>query len=762
MENFVENKSENLVEKLKKSTVFKVTSGYAILAFVTVQIASLVSSSFGLSQEFMQNIIIVFLVILPFIAITAWAASSKFSTVKILGIVFVILFTGYGGGSYVWVNNFILPDLKKALEEDNYVAAWDQVNRLNAYAPFLYNAENVDSEISLPVSINVTEPGVQISWKPYTVTKDYEWRYIGTTPLIEFTLPRGVINLKLEKKGFETRYITEANPSFTFNNHPIPPTFDLTPLGMYPEGTIPEGMVPVDAGNFIPALIGEGVEEYNLGTFYIDKNEVTNKEFKEFVDAKGYEVFQYWTDMDFIYNGESLSWDEAKELMVDSTGINGPANWEIGSYKDGEENLPVTGISWYEAQAYAKYKGNILPPMYHWAKAAFPITEIAAPISPVLLKKSNFSNKSVSQVGSNGFGPYGTYDMAGNVSEWSWNIFGGRGLTLGGNFSDPAYSASSATPSPRFIRSANIGFRTVRLLNPRDLNPFGDPIERSAPKPSEFFKPFTDEEFKLYSRNFEVGPIELNTKSIYIDETHPVWIKERVQLNVGYNNEKMDVLIFRPKNVVGSVDTVILYPGANYYRTPPSIDEVDPGEYGLDFVIKSGRALIWPAYKGSMNRITNMNISFPSTQEHMRLFRQLLSHWTVDTSRTIDFLETRKDEFNENIFYVGMSYGGLFTPHVLLFENRFKAAVFYVGGAWPGIPPLADGKNHIPRIKLPILMLNGEQDYLVPATAPKAMYAALGTPEEDKKLIFYESGHWPLPRNQMIKETLKWFENYRD
>ena len=141
----MESKSDNFVDKLKKSTVFKVTSGYAILAFVTVQIASLISNSFGFNQEFMQNIIIVFLVILPFIAITAWAASSKFSTVKILGIVFAVLFTGYGGGSYVWVNNFILPDLKKALEEDNYVAAWDQVNRLNSFAPFLYNSENCNS-----------------------------------------------------------------------------------------------------------------------------------------------------------------------------------------------------------------------------------------------------------------------------------------------------------------------------------------------------------------------------------------------------------------------------------------------------------------------------------------------------------------------------------------------------------------------------------------------------------------------------------------
>ena len=59
-------------------------------------------------------------------------------------------------------------------------------------------------------------------------------------------------------------------------------------------------------------------------------------------------------------------------------------------------------------------------------------------------------------------------------------------------------------------------------------------------------------------------------------------------------------------------------------------------------------------------------------------------------------------------------------------------------------------------------MLNGRQDYLVPETAPKAMIASIGTPEADKNLIFYDSGHWPLPRNQMIKETLFWLDKYQD
>jgi pimeloyl-ACP methyl ester carboxylesterase len=75
---------------------------------------------------------------------------------------------------------------------------------------------------------------------------------------------------------------------------------------------------------------------------------------------------------------------------------------------------------------------------------------------------------------------------------------------------------------------------------------------------------------------------------------------------------------------------------------------------------------------------------------------------------------------------------------------------------------MSDGKNHFPRMKLPILMLNGRQDYLVPESAPQSMFSFIGTPEKDKRLVFYDSGHWPLPRNQMIKETLSWLDRYED
>ena len=744
--------STSMLDRLKESKVFKVVSGYALVAFITVQIASLVSDSFGFGQEFMQNIIIVFLVILPFIALIAWAASSKYGTFKILGISLFILFTGYGTGSYIWVNNFMLPQVKSFLEKDDNVAAWLTASRINSFAPFFSTMSEENDNISALVNLQIQQDGVNVSWKAYG--EENEWRFLGKSPLPSIRLPRGILQFKLEKEGYETTFFSSSNPSLKLNNFPIDMGWNVDPINLQVEGSIPNGMIYIPGGNFIPALTGSGVDQVYLHPFYIDKFEVTNKEFKEFVDAGGYKNPQYWVEMDFIRDGVSLTLEEAQELMTDTTGMVGPAGWEVGTYIQGTEDKPVTGISWYEALAYARYKGNILPPMFHWAKAAFPPDEIISPISPKLLKTSNFSKEDISIVGQ-GEGAYGTFDMAGNAKEWVWNIFGGRGLTLGGAFDEPTYLASQTAPEARMNRSLKNGFRTARLINPRDLNPFGDPIETQAPKDLSFYKPMSDEVFNVYSRSFQVSSTNPKFEKVYIDDSHPVWIKERIKLEVGYNNESMDVLIFRPKNSFGLSAPIIVHPGANYYTTPPEIDDINPGEFSLDFLIKSGKTLIWPAWKGSLNRMPE-NVT--SNEDTLRRFRNQFVAWVNDTDKTLDYLETRNDIDTENIFYLGMSYGALFNTHTLLFENRYKGAILYVGGSFPTYPPLADGINHLPRIKTPFLMLNGEQDYLVPKSAANFFYQFTGTPTEDKKIIFYDSGHWPLPRNQMIKETLSFID----
>ena len=747
---------KGLIGKLKRNSLIRAVTGYAALAFISVQAVQLVSGTFGLSQDFNRNLIWVFIAGFPFLIVASWAYSSKLSTPRILGVFALVLASGYSAGTYIWVNTALAPQIAAFIDADDYVSAWQATNRVDAIAPFFSSADEVLPEISSITELRVDQDEVDVYWKPYG--RDHqEWFFLGTTPLGEQRLPKGLLELKMQKEGFETQFLSVLNPSMRFGNNDI---FDWTlePIKLRPDDSSPTGMIYIPGGNFVPGITGQGIAPVKLNSFYIDKTEVTNRQFKEFMNAGGYDNRQYWVDMEFVEGGISLTMEQAKKLMVDTTGVKGPAGWEVGMYLDGQANFPVTGVSWYEALAYARYRGNILPPMHHWAKAAYPPDEILAPISPKLVKESNFSGQGMNETGIRGVGAYGTYDMAGNAREWVWNIFGGRGLTLGGSHSDPYYMASQTNPLPRMDRSLVNGFRTVRLLNARDMNPFGDAINRPPPKPDSFYKPMNDEAFTIYSRNFDIGRIDLKSKVLYEDKSNPLWVKERILVNLGYGSESMDILVFSPRDSYGKIGSVIIYPGANYFRTPPDVDEVNPGEYGLDFIVKSGRAIVWPAIKDSMNRISPMTGS--SREDVTRRWRERLKAWTVDTYRTIDYIETRNDLDPNNIFYLGMSYGSLYPTHTLLFEKRFNAALLYVGGASRSIPPLSDGLNHLPRITTPILMLNGEQDYLIPKVVAERFYDQIGTTAENKRIVFYESGHWPLPRNQMIRESLAWMDKY--
>lgn len=97
---------------------------------------------------------------------------------------------------------------------------------------------------------------------------------------------------------------------------------------------------------------------------YLDRYVITNAQYQHFVDAGGYEQFALWYE-------EALP---ALFDFVDQTGIPAPALWSDGRFPDGEETLPVVGISWYEASAYARWVGKRLPTDGEWTKAgAWPV-----------------------------------------------------------------------------------------------------------------------------------------------------------------------------------------------------------------------------------------------------------------------------------------------------------------------------------------------------------------------------------------------------
>ena len=72
--------------------------------------------------------------------------------------------------------------------------------------------------------------------------------------------------------------------------------------------------------------------------------------------------------------------------------------------------------------------------------------------------------------------------------------------------------------------------------------------------------------------------------------------------------------------------------------------------------------------------------------------------------------------------------------------------------------------NFLPRVKTPVLMVNGKYDAILPpATAQEPMFQQLGTAAADKRRIVVDSGHTvmtPETQNAVIRAVLDWFEKY--
>ena len=94
-------------------------------------------------------------------------------------------------------------------------------------------------------------------------------------------------------------------------------------------------------------------------------------------------------------------------------------------------------------------------------------------------------------------------------------------------------------------------------------------------------------------------------------------------------------------------------------------------------------------------------------------------------------------------------------------EDRLTASVLLSGGILVDeVRPEADPANYVGRVRVPTLMINGRFDTILPLeTAIRPLYDLLGTPDEHKQLLLYDTDHIP-PRNEFIKETLVWLDRF--
>src|SRR5262245_6628999 len=151
------------------------------------------------------------------------------------------------------------------------------------------------------------------------------WRHVGTTPMKDVPLPHGYFRWKAVKPGFAEA--TGAACTWWARLRFLLP----------PQGEVPAGMV------LVPVFEALGANIFGIGrlldapqeAFFIDRFEVTNRQYKDFVDQGGYEKREYWK-VSFSKNGRPLSWQEAIGEFRDATGRPGPSTWEGGTYPLGK------------------------------------------------------------------------------------------------------------------------------------------------------------------------------------------------------------------------------------------------------------------------------------------------------------------------------------------------------------------------------------------------------------------------------------------
>lgn len=240
--------------------------------------------------------------------------------------------------------------------------------------------------------------------------------------------------------------LAETQSKFTVYVFPTPATGILSPV----ETPIisPDNMVFVPEGNFIQGSTEDQVEVFAqacsealpgdqtcllfgdelpqrtviLDAFWIDRYEVTNRQFEEFIGANR----SYRTVAD--KNGSSLTYDSRNQrwLTVDGAMWNRPEG-PVSSIQD-RKDYPVVHMGWEDADAYCRWADKRLPTEAEWEKAARGIDGRIYPWGFRFDSKNDLSLLNFYEVSPAGLrpvgkfpkgtSPYGAEDMLGNISEW--------------------------------------------------------------------------------------------------------------------------------------------------------------------------------------------------------------------------------------------------------------------------------------------------------------------------------------------------------
>lgn len=568
----------------------------------------------------------------------------------------------------------------------------------------------------------------------------------GTTPL-EREIPRFDYVVRVKKEGYAPleRTISGATmPGLEKLKIFEPPRIDVQLVRV---DHAQPGMVFVPGGEYkLCAWRRLTDETVRLEGYWIDKCEVTNSQYQQFVDEGGYRSPRFWTPP-FVKDGRTLSWEDAMREMRDSTGSAGPRNWANGQYPEGKAEHPVTDVTWYEAAAYAAFRDKSLPTIFQWEKAAR--NGVNTPVGVVmpwgLLQegstegRANCSSSGTLPVGSLEFGlsPFGCHDMAGNVAEWCRNETSEGFVTSGGSWGQPIYLFGYYGPYPGFSSSGQLGFRCVWSVA-EDESALAVNLDNEVPQ----YQPEPEETVRAWFSQYDGSSAPLDDRVVDRQET-AAWWREKIAF-IGADDEQAFAYLYLPKNAKPPYQVVHVVPAGDVAILKRPLPESIEAEQGP--LIRSGRAVFSVVLKGYPERV------YEWEQDH--LFKEQV-HRAVDLRRGLDCLFQRGDVDTSRISYLMASAGGVIMTLPAI-DTRYGAVILTGAGIRDAtVYKRASSVHFIPLIKQPTLLIHGQYDETSPFnTTTQPLWNLLTCRKELRR---YEGGHRPAPQ-YLAREVRAWLD----
>jgi eukaryotic-like serine/threonine-protein kinase len=662
-----------------------------------------------------------------------------------------------------------------------YPEAYELASQVLARDPSQLRVSSLISELSDDLSISTKPVGAEVYLRRLGSRRAER---VGVTPINHLRIARAEYILSIRKAGYADfeRTVSSALQRTlgivskkSLENRTQQELRDLKDAAVPPPvlepweiriqqelrktSKLPRDMVAIPGGEYRLRNTSRPTEtSVELADYFIDKFEVSNRDFKAFVDAGGYRNHQFW---------EGAPYDAqlgAPKEFTDKTGLPGPRGWIGGTFPTGKEMYPVTGITWHEARAFCRFRGKELPTLFEWEKAAKPpewtpfgVTFPWGLFDPSdVTKRANINSTGLAHVNSFEFGMshFGVYNTAGNAAEWIRNRYGDGYAVAGGASNEPPYAFLFYRAYPALYSSETLGCRCVLSVGSTPHDEPGMPL--SPTREVLHYPVSSDREFKASAAHYAYKHTPLNAAILGVEESAS-WRREEISFD-GRGGQRMKAFLYLPKSAA-PYQVIHYLGGAGLWFGVPVTEDIEGAGGRLSPYLRAGRAVFVEVLEGFNGRDTGKYAKI-AAEVGSPEYREGLISWVGDMQRGVDYLETRSDIDTRKIaFWNDSTYE--FGVLIAAINQRYSSVILVGSGGGfamlSRVPADINPFHFAPHIRAPKLVLNGRYDDMCPETSVGPFFGLLQAP---KKRLQYEGAHIPPPEiavpiiNGFLDETL--------